>query len=290
MIIDLSKMRSGFCDRLRQITFCIALEKLKGTKIKKIFIYEIKNKECPYYFSELLKVKNYNVTNIKKKISNKNLIRMTPFNSKLSLETCKRFNSNNKINNKKLLIEWKKTYQILEPQNKIKKKIDKLIKNKNYYCIHTRVTDKLVSYLDYLLELPDKDVIYNNQLNSFCSNIIKFFPSNKNIDIYISSDENIYRERIVNNIKDKLNVINPYTKFNKSKLRQTNGDDFIVDLFMMSKSSKIISSTGGNVPLTALLISKKKICYIKWTSIGNINKLNKIIRYFIFYLRKFIKV
>lgn len=289
MIIDLSKMKSGFCDRLRQITFCIAIEKLKGTKINKIFIYEIKNKECPYYFSELLKFKNYRVANIKKNVSNKNLIRMNPFNSKISLETCKRFNSDYKINNKKLLIEWKKTYQILEPQKKIKKKIDKLLKKKDFYCIHTRVTDKLVSYLDYLLELPDKDVIYQNQLNNFCLNVGKIIPSIKNLDIYLSSDENIYREKIVKNIENKSSIINPYVKYNKNKLRQTNGEDFIVDLFMMSKSSKIISTTGGNVPLTALLISKRKIDYLKWTSIGIFNKFNIIIRYCIFYLRKIIK-
>ena len=42
MYIDLSKMNSGFCDRLRQITFCIAYNKILKKKIRKIEIFEIK--------------------------------------------------------------------------------------------------------------------------------------------------------------------------------------------------------------------------------------------------------
>ena len=67
MYIDLSNMKSGFCDRLRQITFCIARDKLKNKKNKKIEIFEITNSECPYKFSTLLNIKGYEVKNVKKK-------------------------------------------------------------------------------------------------------------------------------------------------------------------------------------------------------------------------------
>ena len=68
MYIDLSKMNSGFCDRLRQVTFCIAYEQLKNNKFKLIEIYEKKNSECPFYISELINIKNYLIKNVKKKI------------------------------------------------------------------------------------------------------------------------------------------------------------------------------------------------------------------------------
>ena len=63
MYIDLSNMNSGFCDRLRQITFCIALHKLKKLREKKIGIFEITNSECPYKFSTLLNIKGFKVNN-----------------------------------------------------------------------------------------------------------------------------------------------------------------------------------------------------------------------------------
>ena len=67
MYVDLTNMNSGFCDRLRQLTFCIAFEKLQNKKINLINIYEKKNSECPYYISELIDIKGCKLKNIKKK-------------------------------------------------------------------------------------------------------------------------------------------------------------------------------------------------------------------------------
>jgi hypothetical protein len=69
MYVDLSNMHSGFCDRLRQLTFCIAYEQLQKKKINIIEIYEKKNQECTFYISELVKLKNCKI-NKKIKIIN----------------------------------------------------------------------------------------------------------------------------------------------------------------------------------------------------------------------------
>ena len=118
MLIDLSDMKSGFCDRLRQITFCFAYQKLSKKKIKKIEIFEKKTKECPYYFTDFLKISDYKIINIKKKNNKIKTIKMNPFNSNISIETCKRFNTLDQINNYQLLKEWKKTYKLLHPKKK----------------------------------------------------------------------------------------------------------------------------------------------------------------------------
>ena len=70
-------------------------------------------------------------------------------------------------------------------------------------------------------------------------------------------------------------------------MRQTSGSDFIIDLFAMVNSESVISTTGGNVPLTSLLIAKKKKNYIKWTSFKNIYKFYNQIRKAIYFLRFF---
>ncbi len=284
MYIDLSSMKSGFCDRLRQITFCVAQHKLKKSKKKTIEIFEIINSECPYEFSKLLSVKGYKVKNVKKK--NLKTLKMSPFNSSISINTCKEFNDDLDIKNSDLLQEWKRSYKLLEPKKNIISKINKIIGNKKYICIHTRLTDKLVNFKEYMLEIPKKDVIYKKQLQDFFNEISKIIPKRcKNI--YLSSDESFFRDKLINILNNKYKIINRKKKFNTNSLRQTSGSDFIIDLFAMVNSESVISTTGGNVPLTSLLIAKKKKNYIKWTSFKNIYKFYNQIRKAIYFLRFF---
>ena len=56
MHIDLSKISSGFSDRLRAITFHIALSKF--IYAKSFTIYEKKNIQCPFRFADYCKIKN----------------------------------------------------------------------------------------------------------------------------------------------------------------------------------------------------------------------------------------
>lgn len=287
MYIDLSQMKSGFCDRLRQITFCIALEKLKNKEIKKIQIYEIKTNECPYYFTDLMCLKNIYIYNLKKKKKIKT-IKMNPFNSEISLKTCAKFNKDHKVDNFKLLEEWKNIYKLLIPKKKFLSKINFFLKKKKITCIHSRVTDKLLHYLDTLLEIPSKDVIYKKQLEDFCRNVCKLIPSGTK-NIYLASDEGIYREKIANNLRSHYKIINENFFFNKKKLRQTSGENFIIDLFVMANCTSIISTTGGNVPLVATLISKNYQTFIKWTNFKFIYKINLLLRTLVYLLRKIFK-
>ena len=282
MYVDLTNMNSGFCDRLRQLTFCIAYEKLQNNKFKFINIYEKKNPECPYYISELIKIKNFKLRNVKKK--NLQTIKMDPFNSDISIENCHKYNSK-KVDNSKLLEIWKKTYTMIHPKKKIITKVNKIIKYKKYVAIHVRLTDKLVSFKDYIFELPKKDVITNFQIKSFYKNINNILDK-KIKYIYIASDENILKKKLENKlINQGYKIIERDISYNPNKLRQTSGYDFVIDLFSLSKADYIISSTGGNVPLTAKLISKRKIKYIKWTNYKTIYILLNILRRGIYKLR-----
>lgn len=211
---------------------------------------------------------------------------MSPFNSSISINTCKEFNDDLDIKNSDLLQEWKRSYKLLEPKKNIISKINKIIGNKKYICIHTRLTDKLVNFKEYMLEIPKKDVIYKKQLQDFFNEISKIIPKRcKNI--YLSSDESFFRDKLINILNNKYKIINRKKKFNTNSLRQTSGSDFIIDLFAMVNSESVISTTGGNVPLTSLLIAKKKKNYIKWTSFKNIYKFYNQIRKAIYFLRFF---
>ena len=120
MVIDLSKMHSGFCDRLRLITFVVALSRLKYKK-NFIKIYEKKSKECPYLFKSLCDVKNFNIKKINK-ISKKDLnITMNPYNSSLNKNNVEKLNPFKELETKALYNEWRKSYKLIEPKTNIKK-------------------------------------------------------------------------------------------------------------------------------------------------------------------------
>ena len=65
MYIDLSKIKSGFSDRLRAITFHIALVKFKK-KINYFLIFEKKNYQCPFRFVDHCKIRNIKIKEKKK--------------------------------------------------------------------------------------------------------------------------------------------------------------------------------------------------------------------------------
>ena len=98
-----------------------------------------------------------------------------------------------------------------------------------------------------------------------------------------------YRLKLTSILKKEYNIINNIIKFNSNKLRQTSGDDFILDLFIMSESDYLISTTGGNVPDTALMISQKNKKYIKWTSTKQKYRIFFLIRTILFNLRRSFK-
>ena len=53
MYVDLSNMHSGFCDRLRQLTFCIAYEQLKKKKLTLLRFMKKKTKNVHFIFLNL---------------------------------------------------------------------------------------------------------------------------------------------------------------------------------------------------------------------------------------------
>ena len=72
-------------------------------------------------------------------------------------------------------------------------------------------------------------------------------------------------------------------------MRQTNGNDFIVDLFCLAGSKIIISSTGGGVPSTAQLLSRKKINIINYLDEKNIFYFIKILNHILYNIRNIFK-
>jgi hypothetical protein len=272
MLIDLQKLDTGFCDRLRQITFCIALAKLK--RIKTLSIYEIKNKECPFKFIDYCTIKNIKIIELKKNLHSNASIQMTPYNSSLSLANCILHNPYKEIDNKLLLSEWIKSYKDIIFSNVIKKKVKNVINKKtNFIGIHIRLTDKVVTLFNKIKYSFEKDLITISEYDYLKKNLIKYLDRNFTAkNVFIASDDKKAKKDLLKIfLRSKYNFFYNDIKFT-NKFRQTTGVDFLIDLLVLSKSKGILT-TGGNVSLTASLISAKKIKIYNYSKSGTLNNI-----------------
>ena len=106
-------------------------------------------------------------------------------------------------------------------------------------------------------------MIFDFQIDHMIKNLLKFIKQCSNIkNIFISSDNKYYKEKIQNELESHLNIYLNNSKYKIRSFRQTNGTDFLTELFCMSKSNIIISTLGGAVPTAARLISRKKLNFI----------------------------
>lgn len=282
MIIDLSKLESGFCDKLKKITFCLTIARYK--KIKTIKIFDRCTKENPFLFYDLCRIQNFKIVklfNLKKNFIDP--FNFNEFNLQLDKKTCKNFKPKNiYISDSSFLKKWKKSYQFIKPKKKIEKKINKIINNKKLSLgLHSRLTDKFVSIKEKLLELPYKDTITKGEYDYILNLLPNFVRKYKKNFIYIASDSLAGKNEIIKKIILNCNkILINNSKFHIKKFRQTSGEDFIIDLFILSKCS-IIYSSGGGVPMTAKLLSKKKVNLKFWKAnffiILTLNDLSKIV-------------
>lgn len=268
MHIDLSKIKSGFSDRLRAISFHIAIIKFKK-KINFFSIYEKKNYQCPFKFSDYCKIKKIKIKRKKKNFySQKNII-FTSYNSEINLKNCIRANKfAETIDNIELYKQWIRSYREIYPNKYLQKKINHINLPKKYVSIHIRSTDRVVKFKNIFSKIQLKDMIIDFHLNSFPLMVTKLISKYSNCkNVYVSSDQEYLKTQIIQKlISQKFNVFYNNNIYKNTNYRKTKGEDFLVDLFCMSKSNFIISTVGGGVPYTAHLLSGKKNKVINWSN------------------------
>jgi hypothetical protein len=278
---------SGFSDKLRIVTFFIAINKLRNNKNKKIYFFDIKTKGCPYRFIDNFSIKNYKIKTVNTKP--KDIFSLNPYNSQINLKNCKVHNIYKNIDNKKLLNNWKNSYTKIIPGKIIKKKIKKIQLPKKYIGIHIRSTDRLIYCSSFIKDIQHKDMIFDLQLNNFKKKIANIIASKNDIkNIYIASDDYKIKKELINNLKkNNFNVYYNNNKFFVQRFRQTTGQDFAVDLACLAKSQLILTTTGAGVTDTAYLMSNQKIKIYKY-----INQINRffflrVLTLFIFFSKIF---
>jgi hypothetical protein len=284
MYVDLSELSDGFSSKFRVISFFLAIIKLNKLK-KKLYIYEKKTKECPYLFTDLCLIKNFKIIKLKKKPIYS--VIFNPYNYNTALQKLKKKNFINYKKNNKFNQIANLVYKSFIPSKVIQKNIDKLNLPANFISIHIRSTDREVSIKNCLSKIQFQEMIFDFQIENMIKNLNNFIKSKSKINnVFISSDNKYYKEKIIKKLKDKINIFSNNSSYRIKSFRQTTGKDFITELFCLSKSKIIISTLGGAVPNSACLISKKKIKLYKWSNIFDFYIFFKILIIFIYFLKR----
>jgi len=286
MHIDLLNIKSGFSDRLRAITYYIAVNSFK--KNKKIYtISEKKTEECNFKFTNYCYIKNSKIYNTaQNKLSP---IFLTPYNSSINLKNANNNNCFSNIDSAKLFTKWKKSYKKILPKKNIQKLINKINLPQNYFSIHLRTTDKVIKLTKLIQQISYSDNILDIQIKYYeknLINILKYYTDMKNI--FISSDDIRIRNRVITLLKkNNYNVYFNNCKYNSKNLRQTTGKNFVTDLFCISKSKLVISTIGAGVVQSAYYLSNQKLKIIILNNTFNIMFVFRLLVLTIFYLKRF---
>ena len=282
MYVDLSNLTDGFSSKFRVLSYFVAIIKIKKLK-KKIYIYEKKNKDCPYLFTDHCLIKKFKIIKLKKKPKTK--VKFTPYNYNEELKQLKFIY--NITNNSKFDLVSNLSFRDFIPNKNIKNKINKISLPQNLISIHIRSTDREIKIDNFFKKIQFEEMIFDFQIDHMIKNLLKFIKQCSNIkNIFISSDNKYYKEKIQNELESHLNIYLNNSKYKIRSFRQTNGTDFLTELFCMSKSNIIISTLGGAVPTAARLISRKKIKFYKWTNRINFYIFFKYLILIIFNLKK----
>ena len=167
MHIDLSELSDGFSSKFKVISFFLATIKIKKLK-KELYIYEKKNKDSPYLFTDLCLIKNFKVFRLKKKPYN-NVI-FNPYNYSVSLKKLKNKYFIDRTKDKEFNLAADLSYKNFIPNKKIKKKINNLNFPVNFIGIHIRSTDRALKIKNCLTKIQFKEMIFDFQIEHMIKN------------------------------------------------------------------------------------------------------------------------
>jgi hypothetical protein len=257
MIVDLSEFKTGICDKLRQVTFCATIATQIGDTL--LEVYEIPTDECPFLITDLFEIDGFALNSLD--IAPTNSLRMTPQNSIIEICTVITHKPHSlNVKNEVFLNNWRKTYTKLKPKHGITNiKLDEI--KHDIVGIHIRLTDRISRW-------PSQGSITKFQYERFVTKkipwIIKMANEN-NFFVFLASDNLVADQEVRSKLRPHVRLIESSKEWVKSGRRQTDGITFVEDLFWLSKSKYIYSTTGGGVPLTASLIGDINSSVQIWT-------------------------
>jgi len=258
MIADLTIKETGFCDRLKLLTFYITVAQIR--KDHSIYIKENRTPEGPFLFVDMCEIDGFKTLPWKENAGSDNLKIDYGFepNIKPSIGFVKRNKpADITLSNRSFLNLWIKSYSSIRPNQDIKNKINSLNITSECLGIHIRMTDKVVADIKNAPTPRTMTVGQIAKINEIIREEIKNHVNrHKSPTIFLASDDQDCKKEWLAYLKGQnYDVITSEAKFNKDSFRQTSGEDFIIDLFSLARCSRIICTVHSGVPISSSYIN-----------------------------------
>lgn len=230
VVVDLTPVLSGFCDRLRVVTLGLALAQWRNTR--NLHIIERPTETCPYDFDEICRIEGFEVTFGK---TGRSPDISTPAHHLFpsSLEDVRVHKplevTLSDIEFREL---WLNSYRLLRPAPSLLPDLDGLNLQDDCVGLHLRYTDRISwwgsSY--WLGQWPPWQMPW---VEGKALKLVQQFNPGQ---VYLASDELEPKLRWTRKLHSLgFQVVSQAATFSNQSLRQTSAHDFGVDLFALAR-------------------------------------------------------
>ena len=251
-------IRNGFCDRLKLLTFYIAAATFKKDPV--LYIKEEKSHAGPFEFLEFCEIEGLRAEPWYEGVNDKAL--EIDYGFEPSIKPSLKFVRCNKpkdfdITDKGFLKLWINCYKRVRPITRIRQKIDTLGVGSDCLGIHIRMTDKFVPKV---IDCITPYAIVPSQLRKI-NKIIEeeaqgSMSGNSGGRAYLASDSGEWNAIWSDKLRKMgCKVISNGSHYSKDHFRETSGEDFITDLFSLSRCGRLIGTVDSGVVICAAYIN-----------------------------------
>lgn len=253
MIIDLTGFddNAGFCNRLRQVSFCATIADLR--KDGTLFFRKLPPKESQSRIADLLEIQGFEIKTWDESLGDAEH-RLNSYNSTPCLEHVKQLKPPDlEMNDDSFLALWLSMYKRFSPRKDVREKIECIGADRECIGLHIRFTDKIT-------ENPSPWEIKPSELEQVEKRtayaIKSVLKKNRLKKVYLATDCSNARLAWRNKLESLgANVLlNQYAAYDEKQFRQTSSRDFLTDLFSLARCRQIVGSVNSGVPWTAAMI------------------------------------
>ncbi len=256
MVVDLTGFASGFCDRLRQITFCIAVATLRNDRL--LSIRETPDPCCPFRFVDLCTVEGCEIRPWEPSAG--------PGEWQMDggvfpgLPSVRRHKPPDvSLPDELFLQHWLESYQRLRPHPRLHTILEHLSVGPDCLGLHLRFTDKVRE------EAEARTVITPGQQQAVEAVAYRLLMDQRRRTglrkVFLVADNAASKDAWARTLREAgCMVVMHAAAFDASRLRQTSGDDFAVDLFALARCRAIIGTTRSGVVRSATWMSGRRTC------------------------------
>jgi len=248
VIVDLTRHESGFCDRLRQVTFCIAVAGLRGDRT--LHMRERLTPQGPFSFVDVCEVDGFEVRPWSPDAGGAAIA--MGLDCHPDLASARRYRPRDlDVDDARLLQLWLEAYGKLRPRPSLRAKVDALEIGAGCIGVHLRWTDKVnaATHRKSWEIYPGERASVERALSRLVRRRARGLTA---AEVFIAADDCGAKEDWTRRLAaEGIRVVAHEAKFRPDALRQTSGEDFIVDLFALARCGAIVGTTPSYVVRTA---------------------------------------